>query len=272
MPDESLILETNMTVKFEMDGPLAIATFSGAPMNLLTSSSFRGLMEAVDQAIEAKARAFLTLAEGDHFCAGADVISNFVGSDANFARRNLNRWIPEMQRFENLPFPTVVAIRGMCLGGGCEMAQLHDILFAGESAHFGQVEARIGTTTLLGGAQRLVARVGLARAKEMVLSAGIYDAKTMLDWGLINRVLPDADVEAKARAYAMKLANGPTVAYAASKHLINTAVAHGQSAADQRLLESGPATFATEDMLGSVKRFAAEGADVLNKGLTFKGE
>lgn len=261
-----------MTVKFEMDGALAIATFCDGPMNLLTSKSFRGLMEAVDQAVEAKARAFLTIAEGDHFCAGADVIDNFVGSDANTARRVLGRSIPELQRFENLPFPTVVAIRGMCLGGGCEMAQVHDIIFAGESANFGQVEARIGTTTLLGGAQRLIARVGLARAKEMVFSAGIYDAKTMLEWGLINRVMPDAEVELKARAYASKLANGPTVAYAASKHLINTAVAHGQAAADQRLLDSAPAVYASRDMMDAVERFSKEGAQVLNKGLTFKGE
>ncbi|MED7666669.1 enoyl-CoA hydratase/isomerase family protein [Pseudomonas moraviensis subsp. stanleyae] len=262
-----------MTVKFEMDGPLAIATFSDGPMNLLTFQSFRGLMDAVDQAIENKARAFLTLAEGDHFCAGAHITENFVGQDANFARRMLNRSIPEMQRFENLPFPTVVAVRGMCLGGGCEMAQIHDIIFAGEGASFGQVEARIGTTTLLGGAQRLVARVGLARAKEMVFSAGIYDAKTVLDWGLINRIVPDADVEAKARAYAMKLANGPTVAYAASKHLINTAVGFGQSAADQRVIESGPATFATQDMINAVNTFASEGAESLVKGtLKFTGE
>lgn len=262
-----------MTVKFEMDGPLAIATFSDGPMNLLTFQSFRGLMDAVDQAIENKARAFLTLAEGDHFCAGAHITENFVGQDANFARRLLNRSIPDMQRFENLPFPTVVAVRGMCLGGGCEMAQIHDIIFAGEGASFGQVEARIGTTTLLGGAQRLVARVGLARAKEMVFSAGIYDAKTVLDWGLINRVVPDADVEAKARAYAMKLANGPTVAYAASKHLINTAVGFGQAAADQRVIESGPATFASQDMINAVNTFATEGAESLVKGtLKFTGE
>lgn len=261
-----------MTVKFEMDGPLAIATFCDGPMNLLTNTSFRSLMSAVEQALQAKARALLTLAEGEHFCAGAHIVENFLGQDANFARRQLNGWIPDLQRLENLPFPTVVAIRGMCLGGGCEIAQLHDIIFAGESAQFGQVEARIGTTTLLGGAQRLVARVGLARAKEMVLTAGVYDAATMRDWGLINRVVADAEVETKARAFALKLANGPTVAYAASKQLINTAVAHGQSAADQRLLDAAPATFATEDMMGSVKRFASEGAGVLQKGLSFKGE
>lgn len=262
-----------MTMKFEMDGSLAIATFTDGPMNLLTFQTLRDLMDAVDQALENKARAFLTLAEGTNFCAGAHVTENFLNQDSNFARRMLSRAIPDMQRFENLPFPTVVAVRGMCLGGGCEMAQVHDIIFAGESASFGQVEARIGTTTLLGGAQRLVARVGLARAKEMVFSAGVYDAKTVHEWGLVNRVLPDSDVEIKAREYAKKLANGPTVAYAASKQLINTAVAHGQASADQVVLESGPATFATEDMVNTVKRFAEEGAGVLFKGgLVFKGQ
>ncbi len=262
-----------MTVKFEMDGPLAIATFCDGPMNLLTLESFSGLMEAVDKAIEAKARAFLTLAEGQHYCAGAHVTENFLGQDSNFARRMLNRSIPEIQRFENLPFPTVTAIRGMCLGGGCEIAQIHDIIFAGESANFGQVETRIGTTTLLGGGQRLVNRVGFARAKEMVLTAGVYDAKTMLDWGFLNRVVADDEVEPKARAFAMKLANGPTVAYAATKHLLNTAVAFGQRSADDSLLESAPATFATNDMVNAVNRFAEEGPQLLLKGgLEFKGE
>ena len=262
-----------MTVKFKMDGNLAIATFADGPMNLLTMKSFYGLMEAVDKAIENKARAFLTLAEGDHFCAGAHVVENFLGQDANFARRMLSGAIPEMHRFENLPFPTIVAVRGMCLGGGCEILQLHDIAFASETANFGQVEARIGTTTLLGGAQRLVARVGLQRAKEMVLTAGIYDAKTMLDWGLLNKVYADDAVEAKAYTFAKRLSEGPTVAYAASKHMINATVSHGMGAADLRLADAAAGTFATEDMVGSVNRFAKEGADILVKGLLeFKGE
>jgi enoyl-CoA hydratase/carnithine racemase len=142
----------------------------------------------------------------------------------------------------------------------------------GESARIGQVEALIGTTTLLDGAARLVARVGLARAKEMVFSAGIYDAKTMLEWGLVNRMLPDVEVEAEARAYAMKLANGPTVAFGISKALINTAVNNGVSAADTLVVEAAPQTLDTKDMQTAVRRYAEGGSASLFKGMVFEGE
>jgi enoyl-CoA hydratase/carnithine racemase len=91
--------------------------------------------------------------------------------------------------------------------------QLHDIAFVGEGAGIGQIEAQIATSTLLGGASRLVSKIGAARAKEMVFSADIYYANTLLAWGLINKVYPNADVEAEARTYAHKLAASPTVAY-----------------------------------------------------------
>lgn len=260
-----------MSIELAMDGPLAIITFRGGPRNLLTFEAFHDLMTVVDEAIAQGARALLTLSEGEHFSAGANVTECFSGQDSHAFRRTLQRAIPVMQRFENLPLPTVAAVRGMCLGGGFEIMQLHDIVFAGTSAHFGQVEALIGTTTLLGGAQRLVARVGQARAKEMVLSAGLYDAKTMLDWGLINRVVADGEVEAKAHAYALKLANGPTQALAASKHLVNAAAAHGHAAADRILLESAPVLFDSEDMRGAVEAFAAGGTQALAGGVRFKG-
>jgi enoyl-CoA hydratase/carnithine racemase len=102
------------------------------------------------------ARAFLTLAEGGHFCGGADVVSNFVGKNSNFGRRTLAKAFAITQKVERLPIPTVVAVRGLCLGGGCELMQLHDIAFVGEDAGIGQVEAQIATSTLLGGASRLV--------------------------------------------------------------------------------------------------------------------
>ena len=93
-----------MAVKFEMDGPLAIATISDPPMNLLTAESLTDLEAAMKKALE----------------------------NANDGRRLLNQGVSFIQRFERLPIPTVVAIRGLCLGGGCEIAQVHDIIFAGE--------------------------------------------------------------------------------------------------------------------------------------------
>ncbi len=260
-----------MTVKFEMDGQVAIATLASPPMNLLTIDLIEAFGNAAQAALDANARAFLTLAEGDHFCAAADVVKMFVGRDSNFGRRMLAQAFAVTQMFERLPIPTVVAVRGRCLGGGCELMQLHDIVFVGEGAGIGQVEAQLATSTLLGGASRLVSKIGAARAKEMVFSADIYDAKTLHSWGLVNKVFPDADVEGEARAYAHKLAAGPTVAYRYAKALINATVSNGVSAADILTMEATPQTFDTEDMRNAAKRFAEVGPAKFREGLEFKG-
>ena len=260
-----------MSVKFAMDGQVAIARFAAPPMNLLTVEFIEAFGNAAQAALDANARAFVTLAEGDNFCGGADVVSNFVDKDSNFGRRMLAKAFAIVQKFERLPIPTVVAVRGLCLGGGCELMQLHDIVFVGEGAGIGQVEAQIATSTLLGGASRLVSKIGAARAKEMVFSAEIYDAKTLLGWGLVNKVYPDANVEAEALAYAHKLAAGPTVAYRYAKALINTTVSNGVSAADLLTMEATPQTFDTEDMRNATKRFAEVGARKFRDGLEFKG-
>jgi len=105
----------------------------------------------------------------------------------------------------------------------------------------------------------------------MVFSADIYDAKTLLAWGLINKVCPDADVEAEARTYAHKLAAGPTIAYRYAKALINTAVSNGVSAADLLAMEVTPHTFDTEDMRNATTRFAEVGRAKFRDGLEFKG-
>jgi enoyl-CoA hydratase/carnithine racemase len=260
-----------MSVKFEMDGQVAIATFAAPPMNLLTDAAIEAFGDAAQAALDANARAFLTLAEGDHFCGGADVLSNFVGKDSNFGRRMLAKAFAITHKVEHLPIPTVVAVRGLCLGGGCELMQLHDIVFVGENAGIGQVEAQIATSTLLGGASRLVSKIGAARAKEMVFSADVYDAKTLLAWGLINKVYPDVDVEAEARAYAHKLAAGPTIAYRYAKALINAAVSNGVSAADLLAMEATPQTFDTEDMRNATTRFVEVGRGKFRDGLEFRG-
>ncbi len=70
-----------------------------------------------------------------------------------------------VQKFERLPIPTVVAVRGLCLGGGCELMRFHHIVFVGEGAGIGQVEAQIATSTLLGGASQLVSKIGAAHAR-----------------------------------------------------------------------------------------------------------
>ena len=226
--------------------------------------------DAAQAALDANARAFLTLAEGDNFCAAADIVSRFLGEDT-ISRGECSRRPSPSFTDRASAHPDRRRGARTVSGGGCELVQVHDIVFVGEGAGIGQVEALIGTSTLLGGASRLVSKIGAARAKEMVFSAEIYDAKTLHAWGLINKVFPDADVEAEARAYAHKLAAGPTVAYRYAKALINTTVSNGVSAADLLTMEATPQTFDTEDMRDATKRYAEVGPRLFRDGHQFKG-
>ena len=93
-----------------------------------------------------------------------------------------------------MPVPTVAAVHGLCLAAGLEVALTADLIWAAEGAQLGLVEAVIGATPFGGGTQRLVARAGAGRAAEAVLTGRPYPAQTMLEWGVVNRVVPDAEL------------------------------------------------------------------------------
>ena len=115
------------------------------------------------------------------------------------------------------------------------MALSCDLIWAAEGTQLGLVEGVIGATPFGGGTQRLVAKAGAGRAAEAVLTARTYPAETMLEWGVVNRVVASGDLEAKARAFAERLAEGPTLAHAANKRMVQLAVDEGVEAADAAL-------------------------------------
>jgi enoyl-CoA hydratase/carnithine racemase len=101
------------------------------------------------------------------------------------------------------------------------------LIWAADGAQLGLVEGVIGATTFGGGTQRLAARAGAGRAAEAVLTARTYPAETMRDWGVVSRVLPAGELREKAHAFARRLAEGPTLAHAATKRMIQLAVDEG---------------------------------------------
>ena len=110
---------------------------------------------------------------------------------------------------EELPFPTIASIHSLCVTAGLELALACDMIWAAESARFGLVEAVIGLTPLMGGTQRVAERAGAARAREFVMSGDLYDAATLERWGVVNRVLPDAELREQTLEFARRLADGP---------------------------------------------------------------
>src|SRR4029078_11465216 len=121
------------------------------------------------------------------------------------------------QRIEEFPLPTVAAITGYALGGGCELAMACDLRVAGRGATIGQREIGLGIIPGAGGTQRLPRLVGLGRARDLILTGRWVAAPEALEIGLVDAVVPSGEVLPASLARARAFAEGPTRAYAAAK-------------------------------------------------------
>jgi enoyl-CoA hydratase/carnithine racemase len=245
-------------VRFELEGDVGEIVIDDPPLNLFGLELARDMAAAAGEARDSAARAILVRAEGDNFSAGANV-EMFLGRDEAAARELIEEFMPAIRRFAEISVPTVAAVQGFCLAAGLEVALSCDLIWAAEGTQLGLVEGVIGATPFGGGTQRLVARAGAGRAAEAVLTARPYPAETMLDWGVVNRVVPAADLEAKARSFVQRLATGPTLAHAATKRMIRLTVDEGIEAADAALPEAGAKVMASEDLQNGAKTLLEKG-------------
>jgi enoyl-CoA hydratase len=250
--------------RLEREGDLGVLVIDDPPLNLFGPELVGDVLAALDEAGDV--RALLVRAEGDVFTGGADVnvFDGMSVSDAEGFTRDL---LAITHRIESLPFPTLASVHGLCLTAGLELSLACDMIWAAESARFGLVEAVIGLTPLMGGTQRIAERAGPARARELVMSAGLYDAATLERWNVINRVVPDDALLDKGMRFAHRLADGPTLAHAATKRIIRAYRAGGVDEADRVTPEQFADLFASEDLKNGVESFLTEGPGKA----TFKG-
>src|SRR5713101_2708758 len=257
-------------VRFEISGSLGILTLTHPPLNLFSGEVIEDLRASVDHIKQTPLRALLVRAEGNIFSGGADV-SMFQGRTPSEARERFTSHLRLIADLEELPFPTLAAVQGLCLAAGLELALACDLIWATASARFGQVEASIGTTTLLGGAQRLAERAGPSRAREIIYTADQYDAATFERWNIVNRVVADDVFALQTRAFAERLANGPTLAYAAGKRIVRAYVEGGVRAADRAVDEVAPPLFESEDMRAGVAGLLEHGPRSFRDKVVFQG-
>jgi enoyl-CoA hydratase len=250
---------TGGPVTLEREGPLAVVTHAAPPVNLWDQATFDGFGTVFDVVEADPPRALLIRAEGRVVSGGVDV-NVFAGIADGAAAGDLWRTLLRLpQRLEAMPFPTVFAAHALCLTASFELSLGCDLLLAAESAKFGLVERVVGLTPSMGGPQRLVERAGPARARELVYTGALYDAATLERWNVVNRVLPDEGFDAAARAFAMDLATGPTVAHAATKRIVRAAVEGGAERADALVPDVSGPLFETEDLRGAVASFLEHG-------------
>jgi enoyl-CoA hydratase len=242
--------------RLERDGDVGVLVLDDPPLNLFGPEMVRDILAALDETDGV--RALLIRAEGEYFTGGADV-NVFDGLSVPDAERFVGELLEITHRIEELPFPTLASVHGLCLTAGLELSLACDMIWAAESARFGLVEAVVGLTPLMGGTQRIAERAGPARAREFVMSAGLYEAATLERWNVLNRVLPDAELAEKSMRFAQRLAAGPTRAHHATKRIVRAYLEHGVRGADERAAAIGAPLFETADLQGAVKSFLAEG-------------
>ena len=250
------------TIRLERDGAVASVVLSNPPLNLFTDNAFNELMACLDEVEGSGARALVWRAEGDIFTGGVDVnaFQRIVDAGAGeHADALAGPLIEGVHRLEALEMPTLALVHGLCLTAGLEVALGCDILWAEESSRFGLVEAVVGLTPGAGGTQRMAERAGPARAREFVMTGGLYDAPTLERWGVVNRVVPDGTVHEKGLKFAERLANGPTKAHAATKRIVRAFADGGVERADEVTPDQFAELFATEDLQNAVKSFLADG-------------
>jgi enoyl-CoA hydratase/carnithine racemase len=241
------------------DGGLAVVTFDAPPVNLFDEPLSDGLKAAVDDLEGDVPRAVLWRAEGKYFTGGVDVHVFDAIEDAKGAEALFADLVDVAVRVERLPCPTVLAAHGLCLTWGFELALACDILVAAEGAQFGLVESRIGLTPAMGGTQRLAERAGTGRAREFVMTGGLFDAETLEGWNVVNRVYPDAEFAERSRRLAERLAAGPTKAHAATKEILRAYLHGGVDEANDVTPRVAGDLWDTEDLRGGVRSFLADG-------------
>lgn len=169
----------------------------------------------------------LSGAGGKAFAAGAD-IAQLRDRRSTEALQAINARL--FQRVEEFPVPSIAAIAGYALGGGCELAMACDLRVAGRSAKLGQPEVGLGIIPAAGGTQRLPRLVGLGRAKELIYTGRIVDAAEAERIGLVNFVVDDDQVLARASALAAEIAKQGRAAVRLAKVALNASSRTGQDA------------------------------------------
>ncbi len=215
MSDEQPILT-------ERDGAVAVVILNRPDkFNCLSSGLVDGLNAALDE-IEADdgIRAVLVRANGKQFCTGADLDEVLEARKAkDTVQAFISRGHAVLRRLENLPKPVVMAVHGLALAGGVEVAMSGDVVFMADSARMGDQHAQYGLIPGWGGTQRLARHVGRRRALDLMFSARWLSSAECLDWGLANYVVSDDKLIDEAMAYAQQMAKRSPAGLAVMKSL-----------------------------------------------------
>lgn len=213
------------TIRFEKQDNIAIITINRPEALNALNSTVVGELEQVIGEVETGVAAgeifaMILTGEGRSFVAGADIGEQYP-MDVAAGRKWGQRGSAIFRRIEKLEIPTIAAVNGFALGGGCEIAMSCDIILASEKAKFGQPEVGLGITPGFSGTQRLPRRVGIAKAKELIFSGKMIKADEAKEIGLVNAVYAPEELMSGAVAMAKSFTVNAPIAVKYAKACID---------------------------------------------------
>lgn len=244
------------TINYKVENAIGIAEINRPEalnaLNAQVIEELEQLMATVEK--DKSLRVFILTGAGRSFVAGADIGEQSV-FDIEAGRNWARRGSALFRRIEKLEIPTIAAVNGFALGGGCEIAMACDIIIASEKAKFGQPEVGLGIPPGFSGTQRLPRRVGIAKAKELIFTGKMIKADEAEKIGLVNKVVTPEELMDSAISMATEIGNNGPVAVKYSKACIERGL--------QVDLDSGIAienemfalSFSTEDQVEGMKAF-----------------
>lgn len=243
-------------VEERADG-VAVITLENPPVNALSRALLAELATVAEALANNQAvRAVVVHGAGKVFAAGAD-ITEFGGPDE--ARDIGEHFRAAFDAVAAIPRPVIAAIHGVALGGGFELAMACDLRVAADTARIGQPEILLGVIPGAGATQRLARLVGPARAKHLIWTGRQVKADEALTLGLVDEVVPAAELLDAALALATSLAAGPTQAIALAKRVIDAGLDGPLDRGLDLEVEAFVEVFATEDAAIGVRSFLEEG-------------
>ena len=205
-------------------GAVATITLNRPEARNAIDMTLRGELVAALDEVEADeaARVLVLTGAGGHFCSGGDVKTmrarRHSAAEGRGRVQALNRMV---LRLADFPRPTIAMVDGFAVGAGTNLALCCDLIVASDRARFGEVFWKIGLVPDGGGTWLLPRAIGMARAKELIFTADVIDAAEAARIGLVNRVVPAADLEGVTRALAERIAAAPPAVLRMAKHMLN---------------------------------------------------
>jgi enoyl-CoA hydratase len=250
------------------DGPISTLTIHRPDkLNALNAAVVAEIRSGVDEVRGRRdARVLVITGSGEKaFVAGAD-IAEMQSMRLEAARAFARAGHDALDAIEALPIAVIAAVNGFALGGGCELALACDFIYASENAKLGQPEVKLGVIPGFGGTQRLLRRVGNAMARELIYTGKTISAAEALAMGLVNRVVPQAELQATVRATAMTIAEMGPLAIAEAKKVLREGEGRLLRDANALEIEGFAGCFETADQKEGMAAFVGK------RKAAFKGE